>query len=78
MTNGGRTYISWKWVVWLLITIISGVISLLINDTRIGISEAKDRIEALQKEKVDNEQYQRDIKEIKEGLDFLIKREMRR
>ena len=77
MANGDRTYISWKWIVWLLITIVFGATSLIINDTRIGISEAKTRIEMLQKEKVDKEQYQCDIKEIKDGLNFLIKREMR-
>ncbi len=76
--NGEITYVSWKWIVGILILIIFSATGLIINDTRIGISEAKDKIEVLQKEKVDKEQYQCDIKEIKDGLNFLIKREMRK
>lgn len=74
--QNGNTYISWKWLVGILVTLFLAASGLIVNDTRIGISDAKTKIECLQKEKVDKDQYKADIKEIKENLTFLVKREM--
>lgn len=78
MANGeNEKYISWRFISVTIIGIIFVIVGAIISDTRANIGKAEKNIEKLQQEKVDKEQYQCDIKEIKEGLNFLIKREMR-
>ena len=78
MANGENDkFISWRFVACSIISIIVLITGAVISDTRANISKAEKHIEKLQHEKVDKEQYYCDIKEIKEGLNFLIKREMR-
>ena len=78
MANGeNEKFISWRFVAVTIVGIIFIIVGAIISDTRANIVKAEKNIETLQKEKVDKEQYQCDIKEIKDGLNFLIKREMR-
>jgi uncharacterized protein YpmS len=78
MANGeNEKYISWRFISVTIVGIIFIIVGAIISDTRANIVKAEKNIETLQKEKVDKEQYQCDIREIKDSLNFLVKREMR-
>jgi len=68
MTNGNGSAVSWKWVAVTLVGIVVMVVGGIVADTRSCVSETGKKIEALQREKVDKEQYHRDIGEIKDSL----------
>lgn len=74
--NENTTFISWRWLVGILIAVVFAASGIIIGDTRVGVSEAKNRIEQLQKDKVDYERYNCDIKEIKDDLKTLIRIQM--
>ncbi len=78
MANGeNEKYISWRFISVTIVGIIFIIVGAIISDTRANIVKAEKQIEKLQNEKIDKEQYYCDIKEIKDGLNYLIKREMR-
>ena len=52
----------------ILLTIVFAATSLIVADTRSGITSAALKIEVLQKEKLDKERYYSDIREIKQAL----------
>ncbi len=60
--------ITWKWLVGVLLFLVFAASGIIIADTRTGVERARNAIEQIQKEKVDKEQYHRDIGEIKEIL----------
>ncbi len=79
MTNGNGS-ITFKWLVGILIAIVFAVTSLIAADTRQAIKEAQDlaknnfainqkKIECLEKEKLDKDQYYRDLREIRVGIE---------
>lgn len=74
--GNGEKFISWRWIVGILIAIVFAASGIIVGDTRSGISEAKSRIDQLQKEKVDIDRYQVDMKEIKTDLKTLINMHM--
>jgi hypothetical protein len=80
MTNGnGSGSLTFKWLVGILIIIIFAVTSIILADTKTAIREAKElaitnhladqvKIECLEKEKLDKDQYYRDLRDIKATL----------
>lgn len=79
MANGNNeTFISWRWLVGILVLIVLSVVGFVVSDTRCAIDDATKEIKILQEKKLDKELYYRDIKDIKDNLDFLVKRELRK
>lgn len=60
-TNGNGKSVTWKW----LVGILAGLLILIAGSVLSGMQSD---IKVLKAEKVDKEQYYRDVNEIKEGL----------
>jgi hypothetical protein len=60
-TNGNGKSVTWKW----LVGVLAGLLILIIGSVLSGMQID---IKVLKAEKVDKEQYYRDVNEIKEGL----------
>jgi uncharacterized protein YpmS len=79
MANGNNeTFISWKWLVGILISIVILIAGFVVSDTRCAIDDANKEIKKLEDKKLDKEIYYRDIRDIKDNLDYLVKRELRK
>lgn len=76
MANGengnGNRFISWRAIVYGLATVLFICLTGIITDTRLTVSQAQDKIEKLQTQKVEMEQYRCDIQRIEGKLDKLI------
>ena len=69
MDNGnGSRFVSFRVVVGSLSAILVLLVTGVVTDTRTSISEAKGKIECLQRDKVDLERYKEDMGEIKQSL----------
>jgi hypothetical protein len=79
MTNGNGS-LTFKWLVPILITILLAAGGALIADTKSSIKDVKselalwattnqEKIECLEREKLDKDQYYRDLREIKNGIE---------
>ena len=67
--NGnGNGSVTWKWLVGILFTLLLATAGGLLADTRDSIGKAQDKIECLQKDKLDKEQYYRDLQEMKDAI----------
>ena len=60
--------VTWQWLVGVLLILVFAAGGIIVADTRTGVSNAVVKIEVLQKEKLDKEQYRLDIAEIKDAL----------
>jgi hypothetical protein len=74
--NGNSKYVTQKWLVWVLASLVFAASGIIVADTRSGISNAQTKIDALKDTKVDKEQYCRDISEIKTGINRLVEMHM--
>ncbi len=72
MSDNGEKNVSFKWIAGVLVSLIFIVFAGIIGDTRLNMSEAKSRIDQMQKEKVDVGQYRCDIERMENKLDKLI------
>jgi len=68
MPPENNRFLSWKWLVGLLLVVVFSASGVILSDTRVTLTEAKQNISLLQKEKLDKDQYIRDITEIKGTL----------
>ena len=68
MAIENNRYLSWKWLVGILMVVIFSASGVILSDTRVTLVEAKQNIATLQKEKLDKEQYYRDMTEVKAAL----------
>jgi len=77
MTNGNS--LTFKWLVGVLIAIIFSVTGIIVADTRTNIKEARNlaaenfaknqaKIECIEREKLDKDQYYRDLRDIRATL----------
>ncbi len=77
MTNGNT--LTFKWLVGILVAVVFSITSIIVADTRQNIRDAQElakvnfqknqaKIECLEKEKLDKDQYYRDLREIKTTL----------
>jgi hypothetical protein len=73
--NGNR-FVPMKLLISILLALLFAASSIIIADTRSGVTTAQVKIDQLQKDKVDKEQYCRDINEIKAGINSLVKMHM--
>jgi len=65
--NASSHYLT-RMLIGVLLAIVFAAIGLIVADTRNGVSGAVQKIEVLQKEKMDKERYYCDIGEIKQAL----------
>jgi hypothetical protein len=71
-TNGNGRYVTTKWLIAILVFLVMAASSMIIADTRTGITKAQNAIDCLEKDKVDKIQYDKDIQEIKHGINRLV------
>lgn len=64
-----RNNVTWKWLVGVLLSLLLLVGGMVIADNRVVVMKNQDKIEEIKKDKVDKEQYYRDIADIKNTLD---------
>ena len=77
INGNGTKFVSVKLLVAVLLTVVFAAISMIVSDTKSAVNKAQDRIECLQKDKLDRETYYRDMTEIRETLirmDFKLDR----
>lgn len=67
-TNGSNKFITFKVLVSILVTILLATVGLVVSDTRTGIDRAVSKIECLERDKLDKDQYYRDMSDIKGTL----------
>jgi hypothetical protein len=79
MTSNGSGSLTFKWLTGILVSVLIILSGILLADTKTNLKEVKlelaqraqanqEKIECLQREKVDKEQYYRDISEIKQAM----------
>ena len=60
--------VTWKWIVGVLVPLIFLFGGIIVADNRAIVQKTQDKIEEVRKEKVDKNQYYRDIADIKDTL----------
>ena len=66
-TNGNGP-VTWKWLVGILFTLVLLTAGGFLADTRANIAKVENKVECVEKEKLDKEQYYRDLQEMKSAI----------
>jgi hypothetical protein len=74
MNGNGSKYVSWRWIVGILVVLFFSASGMIIADTRTDVAKVSEKIECVQKDKVDKEQYREDMRNVNRKLDIILDR----
>lgn len=66
--NGNNRYVTNRWLIGILAALIFAASGIIVADTRSGINKAQVAVECLQKDKLDKDQYYRDLTDIRDAI----------
>ena len=70
MSVNGKN-VTWQWLVGILLILLFAAGGILLADNKAKVQKNETKIEQIQREKVDKDQYYRDIGEIKDSLKYI-------